>query len=124
VAAYKSPANVERALRSIKTADPHVRPVLHYSAEFVRAHVFFQCMMAYFVKRHMRERLKPLLFDDEVLDEMQAARTSPVKKAWRSDHTKATDVSKHDSDGVPPCTTSGRCFRTSAPRSTTSHRSP
>jgi len=30
VAADKSPAQVERAFRSIKTVDLHVRPVIHY----------------------------------------------------------------------------------------------
>jgi len=39
VAAYKSLAHVERAFRSMKTVDLHVRPVFHYSAQRVRAHV-------------------------------------------------------------------------------------
>jgi len=32
VAAYKSLAHVERAFRSMKTIDLHVRPVFHYNA--------------------------------------------------------------------------------------------
>jgi hypothetical protein len=100
VAAYKSLAHVERAFRSIKTVDLHVRPVFHYSTERVRAHVFL-CMLAYYVERHMRERLKPMLFDDEHLDEVSAARASPVVNAVRSDHAKAKDVSKHADDGLP-----------------------
>ena len=36
VAAYKSLSQVERAFRSIKTVDLHVRPVFHYSASRVR----------------------------------------------------------------------------------------
>jgi len=70
VAAYKSLSHVERAFRSMKTVDLHVRPVFHYSAQRVRAHVFL-CMLAYYVEWHMRERLKPMLFDDEYLDESQ-----------------------------------------------------
>jgi hypothetical protein len=31
VAAYKSLSHVERAFRSIKTVDLHVRPVFHYN---------------------------------------------------------------------------------------------
>lgn len=100
VAAYKSLAHVERAFRSIKTVDLHVRPVFHYSAERVRAHVFL-CMLAYYVEWHMRERLKSMLFDDEHLEEVSAARASPVLKAVRSEHAKAKDASKRADDGLP-----------------------
>jgi hypothetical protein len=100
VAAYKSLAHVERAFRSIKTIDLHVRPVFHYSAERVRAHVFL-CMLAYYVEWHMRERLKSMLFDDEHLEEVSAGRASPVAKAVRSEHAKAKDASKRADDGLP-----------------------
>ena len=59
VAAYKSLAQVERAFRSIKTVDLHVRPVFHYSVPRVRAHVFL-CLLAYYVEWHMRQKLKPI----------------------------------------------------------------
>ncbi|HYN62487.1 MAG TPA: IS1634 family transposase, partial [Rubrivivax sp.] len=85
VAAYKSLAHVERAFRSMKTVDLNVRPVFHYSEQRVRAHVFL-CMLAYYVEWHMRARLKPMLFDDEYLDEASASRASPVAKAVRSEH--------------------------------------
>jgi hypothetical protein len=100
VAAYKSLSHVERAFRSMKTVDLHVRPVFHYNAQRVRAHVFL-CMLAYYVEWHMRARLKPMLFDDEYLDEASAARASPVVKAVRSDHAKAKDASKTADDGLP-----------------------
>jgi hypothetical protein len=100
VAAYKSLSNVERAFRSMKTVDLHVRPVFHYNAQRVRAHVFL-CMLAYYVEWHMRERLKPVLFDDEYLDEASASRASPVAKAVRSEHAKAKDASKLADDGLP-----------------------
>lgn len=100
VAAYKSLAHVERAFRSMKTIDLNVRPVFHYSAQRVRAHVFL-CMLAYYVEWHMRRRLKPMLFDDEYLDEASASRASPVAKAVRSEHAKAKDASKHAEDGLP-----------------------
>ena len=100
VAAYKSLSNVERAFRSMKTVDLHVRPVFHYNAQRVRAHVFL-CMLAYYVQWHMRERLKPMLFDDEYLDEASASRASPVVKAVRSEHAKAKDASKLADDGLP-----------------------
>ena len=100
VAAYKSLANVERAFRSMKTVTLQVRPVFHYSEQRVRAHVFL-CMLAYYVEWHMRERLKPMLFDDEYLDQASASRASPVLKAVRSEHAKAKDKSKRADDGLP-----------------------
>ena len=100
VAAYKSLAHVERAFRSMKTVDLNVRPVFHYSEQRVRAHVFL-CMLAYYVQWHMRARLKPLLFDDEHLDEASASRASPVAKAVRSEQAKAKDASKLADDGLP-----------------------
>ena len=100
VAAYKSLAHVERAFRSIKTMDLNVRPVFHYSEQRVRAHVFL-CMLAYYVQWHMRARLKPMLFDDEHLDEASASRASPVLKAVRSEQAKAKDASKLAEDGTP-----------------------
>jgi hypothetical protein len=100
VAAYKSLAHVERAFRSMKTVELNVRPVFHYNEQRVRAHVFL-CMLAYYVEWHMRQRLKPLLFDDEHLDEASASRASPVLKAVRSEHAKAKDASKLADDGLP-----------------------
>ena len=85
---------MERAFRSIKTVDLYVRPVFHYSVPRVRAHVFL-CMLAYYVEWHMRQKLKPMLFDDEHLDEANASRASPVLKAVRSPPAKAKDASKH-----------------------------
>jgi hypothetical protein len=100
VAAYKSLAHVERAFRSIKTIDLHVRPVFHYNEQRVRAHVFL-CMLAYYVEWHMRRRLKPMLFDDEYLQEANASRASAVTKAQRSEHAKAKDARKRADDGCP-----------------------
>jgi hypothetical protein len=100
VAAYKSLAHVERAFRSMKTVDLNVRPVFLYSESHVRAHVFL-CMLAYYVEWHMRERLKPMLFDDEQLDMACAARASAVTKAVRSEHAKDKDKSKCADDGMP-----------------------
>jgi hypothetical protein len=100
VAAYKSLASVERAFRSMKTVDLHVRPVFHYSAQRVRAHVFL-CMLAYYVEWHLRERLKPMLFDDEFLEPANATRPSPVAKARRSAHAKAKDASKRNHEDWP-----------------------
>jgi hypothetical protein len=100
VAAYKSLAHVERAFRSIKTVDLNVRPVFHYNESRVRAHVFL-CMLAYYVEWHMRQRLKPMLFDDEQLDLANTTRSCAVTKAVRSQHAKDKDASKTADDGLP-----------------------
>ncbi len=100
VTAYKGLAVVERAFRSLKTVDLQVRPVYHWNAARVRAHVFL-CMLAYYVEWHMREKLKPMLFDDEYVEVARAARPSPVAKARRSDQAKAKDATKLGEDGLP-----------------------
>jgi hypothetical protein len=83
VRSYKSLSTVERAFRSCKTVDLHVRPIYHQLAERVRAHVFL-CMLAYYVEWHMRRKLAPLLFDDEDPAAGQAMRPSIVAPAERS----------------------------------------
>ncbi len=100
VAAYKSLAHVERAFRSMKTVDLQVRPVFHYNTERVRAHVFL-CMLAYYVEWHMRARLKPMLFDDEHLDEASATCASPVAKAVRLRARQSQGQEQRADDGLP-----------------------
>src|SRR4029077_15567293 len=63
VGAYKSLARVERAFRSLKTVDIHLRPIFHWTTPRVRAHVLL-CMLAYHVEHHMRARLAPMLYDE------------------------------------------------------------
>ena len=62
--AYKSLAQVERAFRSLKSIDLRIRPLFHWLAPRVRAHVFL-CMLAYHVEWHMRRKLAPMLYDDD-----------------------------------------------------------
>jgi transposase len=83
VRSYKSLSAVERAFRSYKTVDLHVRPIYHQLPERVRAHVFL-CMLAYYVEWHMRRKLAPLLFDDEDPEASQERRSSIVAPAQRS----------------------------------------
>ena len=51
--AYKSLSGVEHAFRSLKTVDLELRPVFHWTAPRVRAHVLL-CMLAYYLQWHMR----------------------------------------------------------------------
>jgi transposase len=100
VRSYKSLSQVERAFRSIKTVDLHVRPVHHYSPSRVRAHVFL-CMLAYYVEWHMRQALKPLLYDDEDLPAQREANTNPVAPTPRSTKAKHKDLTHHSEEGLP-----------------------
>jgi hypothetical protein len=80
VRAYKSLAQVERAFRCMKTVDLELRPVFHWTAPRVRAHVLL-CMLAYYLEWHMRQTLAPMLFDDHDRAAAEAERISPVAKA-------------------------------------------
>ena len=100
VAAYQGLSVVERAFRSYKTVDLKVRPVYHYADRRVRAHVFL-CMLAYYVEWHMRQRLKPLLFDDHEADAARAARASVVAPAEVSDAARDKARSKRTAAGLP-----------------------
>jgi len=102
VRAYKSLSGVEHAFRSLKTVDLELRPVFHWTAPRVRAHVLL-CMLAYYLQWHMRQSLAPMLFDEPDPAARQAQRTSPVAKAepspaaQRKAARKRTDLA----DGEP-----------------------
>ncbi len=81
VRSYKALAEVERAFRSMKTLDLHIRPIHHRLADRVRAHIFL-CMLAYYVEWHLREAWRELLFADE--DVKRKAHRDPVAAAKRS----------------------------------------
>jgi transposase len=81
VRSYKALTQVERAFRSMKTIDLHIRPIHHWLETRVRAHIFL-CMLAYYVEWHMREVWRELLFADE--DLKRKTRRDPVAAAQRS----------------------------------------
>ena len=100
VGAYKSLARVERAFRSLKTVDLHLRPIHHWLAPRVRAHVFL-CMLACHVEWHMRERLKAMLFDDDDLTVAARERASIVAPAQPSPAALRKRASKLTANGGP-----------------------
>ncbi len=100
VGAYKGLARVERAFRSLKTVDLHIRPIHHWLAPRVRAHVFL-CMLACHVEWHIRERLKPMLFDDDDPTAAARERASIVAPAQPSPAALRKRASKLDADGLP-----------------------
>jgi transposase len=97
VRSYKNLAQVERAFRSLKGIDIRVRPIRHRDELRVRAHIFL-CLLAYYVEWHMREALRPLLFDDEELSADRQTR-DPVAPAEPSASAKRKKAKRKTADG-------------------------
>ena len=100
VAAYKSLSHVERAFRTLKSADMEVRPIYHRKDARIRAHVLV-CMLAYYVVWHMRRALAPLLFADAEPAAAAARRASIVAPAVRSEATERKVARRTTDDGTP-----------------------
>ena len=100
VASYKSLSGVERAFRSLKTVDLHVRPIHHHLADRVSAHISL-CMLSYYVEWNMRQHLAPLLFDDHDKVGAQASRSSAVAPAQRSEKALRKASTKQTDDQLP-----------------------
>jgi transposase len=88
VGAYKSLAQVERAFR----------PIHHWLADRVRAHVFL-CMLAYYVEFHMRRALAPMLFAEHAPEARE--RKSIVAPAEPSPATIEKRTQRRSADGQP-----------------------
>ncbi len=100
VRSYKRLSTVERAFRSCKTVDLHVRPIYHQLSERVRAHVFL-CMLAYYVEWHMRQKLAAMLFEDDDPAAGELLRSSIVAPAERSPSAQRKARSLRTTDGLP-----------------------
>ena len=98
VRAYQSLARVERAFRSLKTSGLRVRPIFHWKAERVRAHLLV-CMLAYYLEWHLRRQLAPLLFSQQ--DEPQHA-GGPLGPRQRSAAAQRKDRTRQTADGSLP----------------------
>jgi transposase len=100
VRSYKSLSHVERAFRSLKTVELHIRPIHHRKEERVRSHVFL-CMLAYYVEWHMRRALAPVLFDDDDPKGGEARRDSIVAPARRSERAEEKALTKRTDADEP-----------------------
>jgi transposase len=98
VRSYRALAEVERAFRSMKTLDLHIRPIHHRLADRVRAHILL-CMLAYYVEWHMREAWRELLFADE--DLKRKTQRDPVAAAQRSEAALEKVARRTLKDGSP-----------------------
>lgn len=93
---YKNLKYVERDFRTIKIDDLDVRPVRHYLASRVEAHLLI-CMLAAYVTWHLRKAFAPLTFTDENIPEP----ADPVAPAVRSPQATRKDAAKKSPDGLP-----------------------
>jgi hypothetical protein len=99
VRTYKTLAVVERVFRCLKGIDLRVRPIYHRIEPRVRAH-FFLCLLAYYVEWHLREALRPLLFEDEQLPQDRLTR-DPVAPAQPSPTVIRKKAQRTTADGLP-----------------------
>ena len=95
VRAYKQLKEVERGFRTLK-GPLELRPIHHRLEDRVKAHVFL-CMLAYYLTWHLRQAMKPLLFDDEAPPE----RPDPVAKASRSRSAARKAQTRRTAAGEP-----------------------
>ncbi len=93
VRAYKQLKEVERAFRTLK-GPLELRPIHHRLEDRVKAHVFL-CMLSYHLAWHLRQAVKPLLFDDE----QPPVQADPVAKAHRSAQAERKARSKRTATG-------------------------
>jgi hypothetical protein len=100
VQAYKDLARVERAFRTLKSADLEIRPIHHWLSPRVRAHVFL-CMLAYHVEWHLRAALAPILYAEHDLAAARAQRASPVAPAVPSPAAKLKRERRRTADQLP-----------------------
>ena len=97
---YKKLAEAERAFRTLKGVDLHVRPIRHRLEERVKAHIFLS-MLAYYVQWHMIEAWAPLTFKDEA--DVDASRErDPVAPAKRSKAALEKVHTRTLADGTRP----------------------
>jgi transposase len=96
ITTYKNLKYVEADFAAIKVDDLDLRPIFHYLANRVRAHVFI-CMLAAYLVWHLRKTLAPLTFTDENIPK----RNDPVSPATRSPQAKDKDKNKQTTDELP-----------------------
>jgi hypothetical protein len=96
VRTYKNLKYVERDFKTIKIDDLDIRPIRHYLAGRVEAHLLI-CMLAAYLTWHLRQAFAPLTFTDE--DIPQPA--DPVIPARRSPRAAVKDAVKETPDGLP-----------------------
>jgi len=96
VETYKRLAAVERDFRLLKGDDLAVRPIFHWRADRVRAHLLL-CLLAAYLRWHLEVAWAPLLFRDATPPE----RTDPVRPRDRSAAATRKERDHQTPDGLP-----------------------
>ena len=96
VRTYKNLKYVERDFKTIKIDDLDIRPIRHYLAGRVEAHLVI-CMLAAYLTWHLRKAFAPLTFTDEEIPRP----ADPVIPARRSPRAAVKDAVKETPDGLP-----------------------
>jgi hypothetical protein len=96
ITACKNLKYVERDFRITKADDLDLRPIYHYLASRVRAHILL-CMLAAYLTWHLRQALAELTFTDQDIP----VPADPVSPAQRSQDARHKDAAKHNSDKAP-----------------------
>ena len=96
VRTYKNLKYVERDFKTIKIDDLDVRPIRHWLASRVEAHMLI-CLLAAYITWHLKEAFAPLTFTDENIPEL----ADPVAPAQRSRNALRKDAAKKTSDKLP-----------------------
>ncbi len=100
VKSYKNLSKVETAFRCLKSIDLEIRPIYHRLPNRVRAHVFL-CMLAYYIVRHMRNALAPILFEDDDKETAKRERACVVHRARRSKRAEKKALTKRTENNLP-----------------------
>lgn len=96
---YKNLAQVEQLFRNLKSFHLHVRPIYHRNSTRVRSHLFISLLASY-VRWHLHDMLKSLLFADEMLAH-DRLRRDPVASAQASADTVKKKAGKRTKDDLP-----------------------
>jgi Transposase DDE domain len=95
VKTYKNLKYVERDFKTIKIDDLDIRPIRHYLAGRVEAHLLI-CMLAAYLTWHLRGVFAPLTFTDEEIPQP----ADPVTPVRRSPRAAIKDAVKATPDGL------------------------
>lgn len=96
---YKGLEHVERFFRNMNS-ELDVRPIHHHLADRVRAHMFLR-MLSYYITWHMKQKLAPILFQDDDKAAGAAKRSDAVAEAERSDRALKKASRKRTEDDYP-----------------------
>ena len=109
VRSYKSLSQVERAFRCIKTVDLHVRPIYHWLADRVRAHVFL-CMLAYYLEWQMRQKLAPMLYKTTPTSRLPRPRDRAWWRRRNARRRRSASRPRGSHQTSSGCTASAHCW--------------